>query len=533
VKRVVALLLPLFLLITTCGAHAVNGAGLGAHYPINLPPYASGYIQFIHTGQSLAVGVLGTPVLSTSETLGNVALFDSSGTYDITNPNAPTLSIGSSAAPVRPLTAGFAYPQNLAGEIPDSRLADELSTLASMQGFTLHTAQTNTAMGGQSMAAISKGGTQNCYAASIYEATALQRLSGVASKAYGVGFVGLTHGEADASGGTSTATYATGVTTLQANYQTDLQALTGQTGNIPLIASQQTSSPQNLSDIGNTTAPALLVAAAAAPNKVLVSGPKYQYTYAAGNVHLVNTAYQLLGEKYAEVYWAYLKTGTWSPLQPTAFAISGSGASTQITIAYNVPSPPLVFDGSAPLPHQSGAYAAWANGRGFEVEDTFLPGHPTNITNTSPIQYTWPSHGRTTGDVITIQNIQMSPFANSGAVMGTFTITVLDANNFTLNGTSAPGATFGGGANAVAGKLVTITSTAIVGNKIVLSLARSLTAGTVVGYAMNADVAFLSSTGGFQGGQGCMGDIHDSDPFTGISGVTQPNWGVAFQQTIN
>jgi len=63
----------------------------------------------------------------------------------------------------------------------------------------------------------------------------------------------------------------------------------------------------------------------------------------------------------------------------------------------------------------------------------------TSSTNTSPIQVTVSSHGYSTGDVVIIYNHATNLTAN-----GTWTITVVDANNFTLDGSTGIAAGSGG-----------------------------------------------------------------------------------------
>ncbi|SFI15061.1 beta-1,3-glucanase family protein [Planctomicrobium piriforme] len=65
-----------------------------------------------------------------------------------------------------------------------------------------------------------------------------------------------------------------------------------------------------------------------------------------------------------------------------------------------------------------------------------------NLTFTSQqlIQILSPNHGLATGDVVTVSGVNGVPGAN-----GTFVVTVVDSNNFTLNGTTGSGSFTGGG----------------------------------------------------------------------------------------
>lgn len=96
----------------------------------------------------------------------------------------------------------------------------------------------------------------------------------------------------------------------------------------------------------------------------------------------------------------------------------------------------------------------------------------SNVSNGTPIQVTTASaHGLSTGDTVTVQGALGVPAAN-----GTWTITVLGANSFTLNGSVGSGTYLGGGvieggvlgqvdrvirANAVPDTVTEITESAI------------------------------------------------------------------------
>lgn len=67
-------------------------------------------------------------------------------------------------------------------------------------------------------------------------------------------------------------------------------------------------------------------------------------------------------------------------------------------------------------------------------------------TNASPIQITATAHGYNTGTRINVSGVQGNTSANTET-----TVTVIDANNFTLDGTSGNGAYTGGGQAHVAG----------------------------------------------------------------------------------
>jgi hypothetical protein len=64
----------------------------------------------------------------------------------------------------------------------------------------------------------------------------------------------------------------------------------------------------------------------------------------------------------------------------------------------------------------------------------------TNATNAIPIVITSASHGLTTGNKIAVVNV-----GGNGAAKGTFSVTVIDANTFSLDGSAGSGAYTRGG----------------------------------------------------------------------------------------
>ena len=149
--------------------------GLGGVTP---PAY---YIP--HTGQSLGCGDYGDPPVSTVRVGANFALADSADTWDITAPNAPTLSVGPLVAPERaPIYTGGGivaeYPSNIGGETAVVAAADlALATGRRAGGGT-------SAQGGAGYSVICKGGTGNAYAANMYEVQSLMRLVPGAGSSY-------------------------------------------------------------------------------------------------------------------------------------------------------------------------------------------------------------------------------------------------------------------------------------------------------------------------------------------------------------
>lgn len=111
----------------------------------------------------------------------------------------------------------------------------------------------------------------------------------------------------------------------------------------------------------------------------------------------------------------------------------------------------LTRDGNTPLDAASaptfrvyGPNGLMTNGTGSgSFKDS---GSITGATNASPIVITSASHGLTTGTRVTISGVGGNTAAN-----GTFTITRLDANTFSLDGSSGNGAYTSGGTWHVSG----------------------------------------------------------------------------------
>jgi hypothetical protein len=197
------------------------------------------------------------------------------------------------------------------------------------------------------------------YAATLFEVAAIARLAAAAGKTYGLGAITLIHGEADA---TSTS-YASDIFQLYSDYNTDLPALTGQTASIPMLVSQQSSSPTGKGTV-SVSAVQQWLAGVQHPGEVICVGPKYQYDYSGdtSRLHVSALEYDKLGEKIGQVYFERVVQGhDWQPLQP----ISGTVSGNTVTVQFHVPVPPLVWDDKLPPPHATGT--PWASGRGFEV----------------------------------------------------------------------------------------------------------------------------------------------------------------------
>jgi hypothetical protein len=343
-----------------------DGAGQGE---ASTPVRGWDWNGVVGTGQSLAVGAMASNAALTAQPFKNLKL--SLGTAKVGvppyNANDPALSVVPLVEPIRAEAPSYpgAYPLNIYGETPHTAMADQISALYQKDtGGDYITVHTVVGESGQGISVIDKTATVtsnmgHAYAATLFEASALKRLATAAGKTYGVTAIILTHGESDAGN----SNYESDVFQLYTDYNADISAITGQAAKIPLLLTQQQTSP------GDNSTTASLIAqwkiGVDHPGEVICAGPKYQYAYASDHIHLIASGYDRLGEKYGEVYYEKVALGhDWQPLQPVSVSRNGN----VITVSFHVPVPPLAWDDAMPLPHQT-AHAAWMKGRGFEVQN--------------------------------------------------------------------------------------------------------------------------------------------------------------------
>lgn len=327
----------------------------------------------IGSGQSLSVGAQATAVASTKQPYSNLKLSLGAAAVPPYDPESPELSLVPLVEPIRELATSYpsAYPRNIYGETPHTAMGTQISSMVrALAGADYVTVHSVVGENGQGMRMLDKAAveaaagdtsTGRAYAASLFEVEAIQRLAKARNQTYGVGAIILTHGETD----TGSPTYEADLVQLWTDYNADVRAITGQAESIPLLVTQHHSFGFTAGAVSGA-APSTLAqwrVGVSQPREILCVGPKYQYPYAADTVHLEALGYQLLGEKYGQVYFERVVLGrSWQPLQPTAVAVSGR----DITVTFHVPVPPLAWDEALPAPHQT-ALTEWRAGRGFEL----------------------------------------------------------------------------------------------------------------------------------------------------------------------
>jgi len=360
-------------------------------YTAGLPPLggAAGKAPFdwagvIGTGQSLSVGWEGD-ALSATQVFGNLKLQDDGADpkYPLTDAATANWSVVPLTEPIRKTVSGNTdnqYPNNIwhagdiYGETPHSGMANMISSVwGRRNGASYVSAHSVVGVAGVGIAQLSKG--TNSYAAAINETQIFKRLATAAGKTYGVSAIILTHGEADAAN----AAYGGAVWQLYQDYNADLRKVTGQTGDVVMIASQQSSA--SLVGAGGS-AVQIWQLGVDHPGRIVCAGPKYQY--GPYGLHMSGPSYLRLGEKYGEIFDLIVNQGqAWKPVSPNKVTRAGA----VLTIDFDVPTAPLTWDSRLTAPHQQ-AHTPWSKGRGFEVSDSSgkeLEIESVQIQNTSVV----------------------------------------------------------------------------------------------------------------------------------------------------
>jgi hypothetical protein len=391
----------------TSGSAGTGGSGqeaMSATLPlVGTPTALWDFTGIIGTGQSLSVGAQAGNITASAMTqqFNNLKLSLGTLTVPPFNSDAPELSLVPLTEPIRQTANGYpsAYPRNMYGESPHTAMSVAITALAKSMGGLGDFVTVHTVVGesGQGINIINKAAMDvttatssmgRAYAASMFEVNAIKRLAGAQSKTYGVGAIFLTHGEADAGN----ANYENDMLKLWSDYNADIKAATGQTQDVPLFTSQQHGiymyalgqGPTNI----NISTLLQWKAGLDHPGQIVCTGPKYQYPYFMDWLHLVPLGYELMGEKYAEVFYQHVLLGhPWQPLQPLANTVTRSGK--VITVDFQVPVPPLAWDDVLPKPHQSDL-TEWAQGRGFEVRvgSTHLTIESVELLDADTVQIT-------------------------------------------------------------------------------------------------------------------------------------------------
>ncbi len=290
------------------------------------------YYGIVSTGQSLSVGYNSLIGLSRTQTYGNKML---TGGYS-------GLGMGTTFIPLREADST---------ETPGSAMANTISANDADTGRSI--VVTNNGKPGYSYAELKKGTAP--YYNSVQQVRYAKYAATTLHRAYKVIALTVIHGETDNHNyyqhgaiapqsrayDSVLADYEQHLTDWQANFQTDIKPITGQTGAIPLFIDQLSSF---FSLFGNTATSAVPMAQLAAaennPNKIYLVTPKYFLNYSDQH-HLTAESYRWLGEYYGKVIKRVtIDSLPWMPLSPTAIVVSG----TKVYATLHVPAGRLTLD---------------------------------------------------------------------------------------------------------------------------------------------------------------------------------------------
>jgi hypothetical protein len=328
------------------------------------------------SGQSLSVGLVATPALSTSQLYNSTMLRSGVRTYTYSTSSNLTQWAGATLAPlVESVSTDPNYGSNNDGETGCSAACDTVNELILAEnglGYAQSGFQMSACAPGcsnQPIAFFAKGNSSsNQYAdhlAVIEQFVALSQAQGVT---FAVGAQAWIQGESDYVAGTSRSAYLAALQALQANWQADVQAATGQTLPVPFIVAQ-ICDHQVYGFTNPTIALAQTDAAAANPAAFAIACPTYIFpTVTGANPHLTDVGQRWWGAYVGLVFKRLVIDGaTWQPLTPkskivTPITAGGSAA----VIEFNVPVAPLVLDTDlvAQLPDGSYGFQAFNSSGG-------------------------------------------------------------------------------------------------------------------------------------------------------------------------
>lgn len=317
------------------------------------------------SGQSLSVGVTGTPILTATQPFSNLmfngGVVPQNGTTTSATFPTPTSLV--------PLIEQVNTAQS--GETIASAFANTLTQWMMEAGIQIPFLMSDWGVGGTVYSGLAKGTQPYTNGqAHISQAMSLATAAGFAS--YAVRALLWIHGEGDQNN----ASYDANLATMQANFETDSRALTGQAVNIPMFVCQQSGAMDNGGGITPQTqfSPYLQWQAAINnPGKIICTGPSYMCLY--NNVHMQNIGYRKQAGYFAK---AYLKTVIqnlpWRPLSPRKITRDG----VNIYVDFWVPAPPIRIN------VQDVVQPGWTGSKyGFEWWDS--SGTPPAITSVTVV----------------------------------------------------------------------------------------------------------------------------------------------------
>lgn len=292
--------------------------------------------HYIGFGQSLSMGSNGYPLISTENAYPNRSLMYAGLDVRAGLPATGTLvSIDpATLTGFEPLIAkgdstlrGQTHLESI-GEILASNIEQRTSANHQMLFSTF-------GWGGTPYAGLKKGTVP--YNNILAAATKTKALASARGLAYWVPAICFQHGEGDAGN----AAYFDNLVELQADLNSDLRAITGQTAPVRIYMGQVSSFQNTVSNNVSRSAYSIYRAAKELQDRYTIVCPQYTIPYSSDLLHMSGPGYYILGEYYAKALLAeQYGSGQWTPLRPKTITLSGS----QIDITFHVPVEPIVLD---------------------------------------------------------------------------------------------------------------------------------------------------------------------------------------------
>ena len=291
------------------------------------------YVHFLFSGQSLSIGAVGTPALSTTQPYENKTFvggprsnsgqlhslidlieFDNGGLGE-------TTCSGAANYVIELMPTGSRI----------SAAADAFDMISSTTGF-----------GGYTIRKLIKGTPP--YQLLLDHVGAGRNLSTAAGRTYTVGALGWLQGESDQNQGLKPRLeYKHDLMDYQADVDADVKGITGQKEDVVLLSYQLSGHVARGGNFRNVTL-AQLDASEDNPAITIVS-PTYPFPF-SDRVHLTNVGYNWIGHYFGKVYKQFVvDRQPWIPLSPKSVVQHvASQNSAGILVEFHVPEPPLVLD---------------------------------------------------------------------------------------------------------------------------------------------------------------------------------------------
>ena len=312
--------------------------------PFNEGQVGFGLNHYLVTGQSLACGEHGFFGISNTQPFNN-RMFGPDDIFNFSTLNAPNVSlVPLISGPQSRETMGNGFADSLTAQVQEvfaesyggPASYDLLVSNSGQPGYTYAQLAGPTDYGGLGSPPFQEMMSQVVWGKAL--ATSL----GIT---YRVAAMIVVHGEFDSHN----PAYATNLKTWQSDMQMGVQALTGQTSNIPMIAAQtQSQGSDNTFLIGGPCG--TLNAATDNPSNIFLACPEYAIQHhlagetgptAGYTIHMTADGYRHLGQMMAKAARIVtMESGSWLPLMPISSVFLGN----KVIIEHNVPHPPLVLD---------------------------------------------------------------------------------------------------------------------------------------------------------------------------------------------